>query len=999
MGGTGAADEAALCVSRAAAQFFSLEDTCAEPSELAAGCEDLNVAVAAGGDTKGSLGSEDRWSRECRELRASKLNFQLAMHRERQRDQDVTSLLSRLDSLPSDRDTVTANAAATPTPTSAVAALAAASNPTSGITVDTGSVAVDAAVADVPLAHAPKSPRLAVHGMSASALPKPTSPRRAYDAMPASTSPEQPRLLQSKAPVLSLSEESETQLTQLATASLGQPKPPSPAVAPPRSRSPVRVAPQPPRSPAITVEDPGAQLAPLATAPPRTHQPPPPAAPPPHHAQRSPAHASIRQPRPPAILSGESTLSPLATAPPKTQQPPPPATPPAQPRSPVHAAPQQVRSAPVAASRASPPPTDNVEEHLATLRCMPRPPRRSHSKAAAEATAVAALETSTMADSFGSAAAPTSAWVPGSNWAPSTPSTSVPSSPAATLSRATSATSSEGPQLSPSASASALSASARPPPLMASAVARASGVPEATPEAWGGSSSPRSRASPSAVRAGGVPQPPPSPPPRGVRRNTFADAAKCSSSAGGGFASAPSSPGSPQSPSTCWPRVAASTGSRPSSPRFGTAAETAAADHCGCDDGFSTPRAPPSPRTPRSAATAPTAAQAPLDAWRGWTLRTTDDGSLFYFNAASGKTQWEAPAELKHVLGEWRQCPEDAAGGAMWRNDLLGASSAKDPRMTTNLLHAALDGDQFFVQLYAHAGGSFEAADGEGRTALHLGCAGGSEQLMMLLLSRCANVNALDSGGSTPLHWACRYGRSSLVGLLLQARATPDFRNNSGDTPAHEAAALGDVAALRWLLHARANPSARNGRGLTPLDVAARSDQRAAAELLRSAAARRAEESAAASAAASSHRYGRADAGYDESEDEGEYEDAYDDDGHLDASYYHRHGHESADGVSSPSSPAIKVVRAARPVLQGVRWVAARLFGGGSGDGGSPSPSQAQEKRQRQQRGWWFEDDLVDEASTASSDEEDGGDEAAYGAPLRMNRNVPRNDTQPEWLY
>eukprot|EP00928_Gymnodinium_smaydae_P051945 TRINITY_DN3564_c0_g1_i3.p1 TRINITY_DN3564_c0_g1~~TRINITY_DN3564_c0_g1_i3.p1 ORF type:complete len:424 (+),score=91.11 TRINITY_DN3564_c0_g1_i3:119-1273(+) len=124
------------------------------------------------------------------------------------------------------------------------------------------------------------------------------------------------------------------------------------------------------------------------------------------------------------------------------------------------------------------------------------------------------------------------------------------------------------------------------------------------------------------------------------------------------------------------------------------------------------------------------------DLWQGWTIQTTTDGRMFYYHSVTNTSQWHMPSELAPVLGEWveLECGSGSPSGpgtaegaeTYWRNERLNVSAWKDPRQTTNLFQAALDGNLFFLQLYAEVGGYLDAVDARGRTALHYNCAGGS---------------------------------------------------------------------------------------------------------------------------------------------------------------------------------------------------------------------------------------------------------------------------------
>jgi len=318
--------------------------------------------------------------------------------------------------------------------------------------------------------------------------------------------------------------------------------------------------------------------------------------------------------------------------------------------------------------------------------------------------------------------------------------------------------------------------------------------------------------------------------------------------------------------------------------------------------------------------------------WRGWTIQTSNDGRLFYHHSVTGTSQWQMPRELTPVLGEWKQVEEgEETQGGYWRNDLLGVSAWKDPRRTTNLFQAALDGDLFFLQLYAEVGGFLDAVDAKGRTALHYNCAGGSIQAVVYLLQRGASLELPDRAGSTPLHWASRYGHAPIVRILLEASSNPDRQNSLGDTSLHEAAALGRVEAIHWLLMSRADPAPQNREGRTPAEVAARNQQAEAEALL----------------GQHEERYhrrgwqgrGRGPANNSISEVDQSEESDFDAHGSMssvpDAGKKERRTprmtYDQSESESETDEPepslALVVVRAARPLLRGVQWLANRVLG------------------------------------------------------------------------
>lgn len=294
-----------------------------------------------------------------------------------------------------------------------------------------------------------------------------------------------------------------------------------------------------------------------------------------------------------------------------------------------------------------------------------------------------------------------------------------------------------------------------------------------------------------------------------------------------------------------------------------------------------------------------------VDQWRGWTIQTTEDGRLFYHHAASETSLWHSPQELAPVLGEWEQVGEGES--AYWKNKLLGRTAGKDPRNTTSVFQAALDGNIFFLQLYIEVGGSIDAVDSKGRSALHYNCAGGSAQTLLYLLGSNASVDTQDNAGSTPLHWACRYGHEQIVGTLLDAKADPDRPNALGDTCLHEAAALDGVTALHHLLMARADPSLQNNEARTPAELATWKRAESAAALLRRFEDQVLDADLSDIAVGPETDVDNIPVGYG-------------------TQYHDDSGSESETDEPEPSL-ALVIVRTARPLLRSVQWLANRVLG------------------------------------------------------------------------
>lgn len=179
--------------------------------------------------------------------------------------------------------------------------------------------------------------------------------------------------------------------------------------------------------------------------------------------------------------------------------------------------------------------------------------------------------------------------------------------------------------------------------------------------------------------------------------------------------------------------------------------------------------------------------------------------------------------------------------------------------------------------------------------------------------------------------------------MLLEAQSNPDVQNALGDSSMHEAAAVGAVDCLHWLVRARGNPHLRNREERTPMQVAACGHVKDAVALLRQ---------------HELHQQRREMSvpqhTDEEDEDEEEEEDAEHNEGEG-ASQPHVHSSSAAnsdnlkfpqqtphrsrvsladttssaseDGEAIEPSLALVVVRAARPLLRGVQWLANRVLG------------------------------------------------------------------------
>jgi len=111
-----------------------------------------------------------------------------------------------------------------------------------------------------------------------------------------------------------------------------------------------------------------------------------------------------------------------------------------------------------------------------------------------------------------------------------------------------------------------------------------------------------------------------------------------------------------------------------------------------------------------------------------------------------------------------------------------GTSSAalRQPPLTTAERRYARD-----VHTHTQAAdASPDAADSQGRTALHYAAENGKSRALETLSALGASLAAADHAGVTPLHVAARAGHAAAVSTLLRLGADPQALSAKGLTPA-----------------------------------------------------------------------------------------------------------------------------------------------------------------------------------------------------------------------
>jgi glutaminase len=106
-----------------------------------------------------------------------------------------------------------------------------------------------------------------------------------------------------------------------------------------------------------------------------------------------------------------------------------------------------------------------------------------------------------------------------------------------------------------------------------------------------------------------------------------------------------------------------------------------------------------------------------------------------------------------------------AAGGISGHDD----HSDHAAKFGEKLCHAAAEGNLEAIRALVQRGGQVNAADYDGRSALHLASAEGHVEVVRYLVAEKADVHARDRWGADPLKDAVRSGHRPVQELLLQA--------------------------------------------------------------------------------------------------------------------------------------------------------------------------------------------------------------------------------------
>jgi len=146
---------------------------------------------------------------------------------------------------------------------------------------------------------------------------------------------------------------------------------------------------------------------------------------------------------------------------------------------------------------------------------------------------------------------------------------------------------------------------------------------------------------------------------------------------------------------------------------------------------------------------------------------------------------------------------------------------AADENGRTALHITAAKGHAKLVSLLLARGARTDIVDKDGDTPLHDAARNGNIEVIIQLLDKGANMDAVNKNGRTALHFTVAKGHAELVCLLLARGARTDIVDKEGDTPLHDATQNGHIDVINHLLDKGASMEAVNKNGHSALHLAA----------------------------------------------------------------------------------------------------------------------------------------------------------------------------------
>jgi glutaminase len=140
---------------------------------------------------------------------------------------------------------------------------------------------------------------------------------------------------------------------------------------------------------------------------------------------------------------------------------------------------------------------------------------------------------------------------------------------------------------------------------------------------------------------------------------------------------------------------------------------------------------------------------------------------------------------------------DNLVGGLHGKKDPRSAHNEHQRNLLVDLCWAASEGDVQGIRRLVVQGADLDAADYDGRTALHLAASEGRDEIVEHLLRRGVNPRPVDRWGNTPLDDARRGGQGEVIRLLESHGADVRGARRKNDVKSQDGAKGASVNALR----------------------------------------------------------------------------------------------------------------------------------------------------------------------------------------------------------